>query len=189
VSGDARLQRLLTQGFLCSSCKERHVGVFDVAYSCPVYWTQSEDRQPDEAVQAALAEGRDILTKNFCLEGEHYYVRCIIPFNIQGSEETFAFGVWGSLSAASFRKYLDDFFAPSPTPMDPAFSWLSNQLPGSDDRPYKCRLHPQKGDKRPVLEIGEEDHPFYAAQLEGLTVDKLLEIYASTGHALGDLLT
>lgn len=153
-----------------------------------MYWTGSDEKQPDEAVEVALANGRDILTKNFCLDGEHRFVRCIIPFRIQDSGETFAFGVWGSLAPMNFRQYLDDFFAPEDGLTQTAFSWLSNRLPGTEDRPVKCRLRSQPRPDRPVLEITEEDHPFFSAQTEGLPVDRLLQIYANAGHDLRDLL-
>ena len=153
-----------------------------------MYWAGSPSRQPDEAVDAALAEGRDILTKNFCLDGEHRFVRGIIPFKIGDSDETFAFGVWGSLSQQSFGQYLDHFFDRETQLMSQVFSWLSNRLPESEDRPVKCRLHPRPRPDRPILEIGEEGHPYFSAQTEGLTVDRLLEIYARSGHDLRDAL-
>ena len=152
-----------------------------------MYWAGSPSKQPDEAVKDALSEGYDILTKNFCLDGEHRFVRCIIPFKIDNSNETFAFGVWGSLSAQASRQYLDDFFAPAAGLMQPAFSWLSNRLPRSEDRPVKCRLHPQPRPDRPILEIDEDSNPFFSAQKDGLSVDRLLEIYRDTGHDLRDL--
>ena len=184
MTGDPLLHRLLTQGFRCDICDEDHVGIFDVAFSSPMYWTGSPEKRSDEEVRAALASGRDILTNNFCLDGEHRFVRCIIPFKIHDSEETFAFGVWGSLSPQNFPEYLGDFFAPAATLMKPVFSWLCNRLPGSDDKSYKCRLHPQSRPNRPILEIGEVEHPFYSAQTEGLSVQRLLEIYNLTGHSL-----
>lgn len=188
MSNDPRLQRLLTQGFRCTSCDDLHVGIFDIAFPSPMYWAGSKEKEPDEAVESALTAGRDILTKNFCLDGEHRFVRGIIPFKISDRDETFAFGVWGSLSPQSFRQYLDHFFAREAELMSPAFSWLSNRLPQSEDRPVKCRLHPRPRPDRPILEIGEEDHPFFSAQKVGLSVDRLLEIYASSGHDLRDAL-
>ena len=189
MTGDPRLKRLLDQGFKCASCKETHRGIFDVAFSSPMYWAGSQEKQPDEAVKAALSEGCDILTKNFCLDGEHRFVRCVIPFSIHNSSETFAFGVWGSLSTQAFRQYLDDFFAPAAGFIQPAFSWLSNRLPGCEERSVKCRLHPQPRPDRPILEIGEDNHPFFRAQKEGLSVDRLLEIYRLTGHDMRDVTT
>ncbi len=186
MTGDPRLHRLLTEGFRCESCKDQHIGIFDVAFASPMYWTGSTEKRTDEEVHAALATGRDILTNNFCLDGQHRFVRCIVPFNIHDSEETFAFGVWGSLSTQSFQQYLDDFFSPAETLMKPVFSWLSNRLPGSEDRSYKCRLHSQPRPDRPVLEIGEDDHPFYSAQTQGMSVQRLLDVYALAGHSLQD---
>jgi hypothetical protein len=186
VTGDPRLHRLLTQGFRCETCKDQHIGIFDVAFSSPMHWTGSTEKRTDEEVHAALAIGRDILTNNFCLDGEHRFIRCIIPFKIHDSEETFAFGVWGSLSTQNFQHHLDDFFSPAETLMRPVFSWLSNRLPESEDRSYKCRLHFRPRPDRLVLEIGEEDHPFYSAQTQGLSVQRLLEGYTLTGHSLRD---
>lgn len=147
-----------------------------------MYWSGSKEKEPDEAVEKALAAGRDILTKNFCLDGDHRFVRGIIPLKINDSDETFAFGVWGSLSPQSFQQYLDHFFDREAELMLPAFSWLSNRLPKSEDRPVKSRLCPQPKSDRPILEIGEEDHPFFTAQRDGLSIDRLLEIYSAFGH-------
>lgn len=184
MRGDPRLERLLTNGFRCKSCDQVHHGVFDVAFSTPMYWSGGAENDSDEAVKPALAEARDILTKNFCLDGEHRFVRGIIPFGIHESEETFAFGVWGSLSPHHFQQYLDGFFAPEADLMPPLFSWLSNRLPGSEDRPFRCRMHSRPRPDRPVFEIGEEYHPFFAAQTEGLSFDALLDIYKAFGHDL-----
>ncbi|WP_309666244.1 DUF2199 domain-containing protein [Tabrizicola sp.] len=180
---DDRLRQLLDNGFTCATCGEHHSGLFDIAFDHPDPWTGSVEKEPNGDVRFALEEGRDILSEDFCLMGEHRFVRAILPLKLIGTDDSFAFGVWGTLSQTRFLEYAEIFDAPNGSRMSPAFSWLSNRLPRAGPDPIRAQLHPQDNRQRPNLEIGDEDHPFFQAQSGGLSCDDLLAIYENYGHS------
>jgi hypothetical protein len=179
---DDRLHQLLANGFTCATCGERHTGLFDIAFDYPDQWTGPTEKQPNGVVRFAHQEGRDILSEDFCLMGEHRFVRAIIPLPLAGTDESFAFGVWGTLSQARFLEYVELFDTAHAGRMAAAFSWLSNQLPGASHEPVQAQLLAQDDRQRPILRITDEAHPFFRAQIEGLSCDDLLKIYATYGH-------
>ncbi len=181
---DDRLRQLLANGFTCASCGERHEGVFDIAFDYPDPWTGPIEKEPNWSVRLALEEGRVILSEDFCLMGEHHFVRCILPLKLIGADETFAFGAWGTLSQQRFLEFVEVFDTLHGSSFGTAFSWLSNRLPQAPNAPVRAQLHGQDGRQRPVLKIAEKDHPFYQFQNDGLTFDDLLAIYAQYGHRL-----
>jgi hypothetical protein len=181
---DDRLSQLLAKGFTCASCGERHKGLFDIAFDYPDPWNGPTEKEHNSSVRQAFDEGRDILSEDFCLMGEHRFVRCILPLRLIGTDESFALGVWGSLSQARFLEYVELFDSPNGSNFGPAFSWLMNRLPGAPNAAVRAEMRGQDGRQRPILEIGEEDHPIFEKQFDGLTYDDLLSIYADYGHRL-----
>jgi hypothetical protein len=190
MTPDPRLVQLITQGFRCAGCGEHHNALFDLAFDRPDPWPAPlpdtgpgpQDNAPNRDLSAALAAGRDILTEDFCVMGEHRFIRAILPLPIQGAGEDFAFGVWGSLSQPRFDTYVAGFDDPSGGDLTPAFSWLCNRLPGATDASVKAVLTPQPDRQRPILRITDETHPFFLAQTDGLSFDALLAIYRGYGH-------
>lgn len=181
---DDRLSQLLANGFTCAGCGERHQGLFDIAFDYPDPWTSPVEREPNGAIRFALDEGRDFLSEDFCLMGEHRFVRCILPLQLIGTGESFAFGVWGTLSQTRFLEYVDAFDSPSGSSFGGAFSWLMNRLPQASNAAVRAEVRGQDGRQRPILKITEEDHPFFQKQFDGLPYDDLLSIYAHYGHRL-----
>jgi hypothetical protein len=67
--------------------------------------------------------------------------------------------------------------------LGPWFGWFSNRLKGYDDTlNLKCQVHPRPGRQRPWIELEPTDHPLAVEQRRGMTLDRLLEIYALNGH-------
>lgn len=181
---DDRLSLLLANGFTCAGCGERHKGLFDIAFDYPDPWNGPTEKEHNSAVRQAYDEGRDFLSEDFCVMGEHRFVRCILPLRLIGTNESFAFGVWGSLSQARFDDYLEVFDTPNGSSFGPAFSWLMNRLPQASIPAVRTQMRGQDGRQRPILEISDEGHPFFQKQVDGLTYDDLLSIYAHYGHRL-----
>jgi hypothetical protein len=48
---------------------------------------------------------------------------------------------------------------------------------------------PRKGRERPTIELEPTSHPLAVEQRQGITFDRLLEIYALNGHDLGAALS
>lgn len=181
LSSDPRWRRLHDSSWRCSCCGEHHEGVFDLACGKPEQWPEGEEKVPN----AEAGRSRHFLSEDFCiLDGEHHFVRCVLEIPILGGDgQFFAYGVWSSLSQKNFRIYADTFDSGEQDGLGPWFGWFANRLKGyGDTLNLKCQVHPRPGRRRPWIELEPTDHPLAVEQSAGITLDRLLEIYASNGH-------
>ena len=161
--------------FTCSTCGERHEGLMDLATSGPAPWVSS-----DETTRAKEFKKSDDL----CVwNDEHYFVRGVLPIPVLGLDDCFCFGVWSSLSRENFRLYIDHWKDDKAHKLGPWFGWFSNSLKGYQETlNLKCQVHPQKDGQRPQIELEPTDHPLAVEQRDGITVERLLDIYANNNH-------
>lgn len=121
------------------------------------------------------------------IEGQHYFVRCQLKIPLIGAEEgeCFAFGVWSTLAEKNFRIYVDTFDGDRQAELGPWFGWFANRLAAYPDTiNLKCRVHPQNDRQRPWIELEPtSEHPLATESRQGISYDRLLEIYAAHGHA------
>lgn len=181
LSRDPRWLKLHDCEWLCPCCGESHQGLFDIACDKPDFWQGPEEQSPNSEVLTS----DNVLTEDFCiLNGEHFFVRCVLRLPIIGTtDEHFAFGVWATLSKENFDIYLDAFDAGNSEDLGPWFGWFSNKLPGYPDTlNLKCQVYPQGDRQRPHIMLETTDHPLAIEQRLGITFDRLLEIYAASGH-------
>lgn len=175
--------RMIAHGFHCAGCGHFHDGLFDLEFAHPDPWRGPTDLKPNSAVLTALNLGQDFLSEDLCLMGEHRFVRSILPMPVLGTDHHFAFGLWASLSPRQFLIYIDHFDGPDAAQMPPAFSWVSNRLPGAAPLPVPAQLQAQNHRQRPVLTITDTEHPYYTHQTQGLTPAALVDLYAQFGHS------
>ena len=188
LNDDPRWQRLHDNTWVCPCCGEAHGGLFDLALDVPEPWEGDEEPRPD----TELRSSNNILTKNFCvLDGDSFFVRCVLKLPIIGSvDSSFGYGIWSSLSQTNFDLDFDDFDSESRADQGPWFGWFANRLQGYPDTlALKCRVHPQNNHLRPLIELEPTDHPLSLEQQHGITLDRILELYAETGHDMRDALS
>jgi hypothetical protein len=184
LEDDIRWQRLMRTGLHCVNCGEPHRGLFHLAADSPQHWRGSRELEPN----SALAGRASILTEDFCvIDGRDRFVRCVLQLPIVGaSEERFGYGVWSTLSATNFDRYVETFDSGEQGGLGPWFGWFSNRLTGYPDTVnLKCWVHPQPDRQRPLIELEATDHPLAVEQREGITVDRVMELFALNGHDLG----
>lgn len=117
------------------------------------------------------------------VDGTAYFVRGAIEIPVHGEDELFVWGVWVSLSKASFTKWGECFHAEHRSHIGPFFGWLDAWLkPYPDTRNLKTRVHLRDHGLRPYFEIEPTDHPLAVAQREGISVARVSEIYAQMVH-------
>ena len=134
-----------------------------------------------------MLSSRHFLSEDFCvLEGEHFFVRCVLDLPLLGTEgRSFGLGVWSTLSEANFKLYCDTFDTGKQDELGPWFGWFSNRLKAYPNTlNLKCQVHPRPGRQRPWIEITQPDHPLAKEQREGISVERLAEILALDGHAV-----
>jgi hypothetical protein len=182
---DPRWQQLMNAGLRCASCGQRHRGLMDLAIDHPGLWPA--ERLGERAPNSAVYGRTDVLSPDFCvIGGQDYFVRCVLRLPIAGvKEQMFSYGVWSSLSEANFKLYVDSFDSPRQGELGPWFGWFSNSLKGyPETASLKCYVHPQNDGQRPSLELEPTDHPLAVEQREGVTLDRLFDIFALNGHDL-----
>ena len=138
-----------------------------------------------EEPNSALRTDGNFLSEDFCvLDGEHFFVRALMEIPVQGIEGPFGFGCWTTLSRDNFDRYVDQFDEGSPPDQEPWWGWLSNGLADlATEEPVGVLVYPQPDRRRPLLKVAEEDHPLAIAQRDGLSPQKMLDIFTHYGHA------
>jgi hypothetical protein len=127
--------------FQCGTCGKLHEGSPSIAFPAPLYWTEIPEQERAE---------RGKIDSDLCRADEHHFVRACLEIPIVGVSEGFLWGVWTSISADNFRRYLDTWDNPGET--DAYFGWLQSRLPGYPDTlNLRTMIRPQKAGLRPKL--------------------------------------
>jgi hypothetical protein len=189
LANDPRWRRLWDRPWSCGVCGETHHGLIDLACGNPAQWPGTEDKAPNSALDLS----GNFLSEDFCvLDGQHFFVRAVLELPIRGgSDQPFGFGVWTTLSRQNFVRYVETFDSGEQDELGPWFGWFSNRLEGYPDTlNLKCQVHLVSGRQRPRVVLEPTDHPLAVEQRSGITFDRLLELYAISGHdirsSLGD---
>lgn len=154
-------------GFQCTSCGEWHDGFPALTASKPDHWRALTEEQKQSA---------DCDT-DFCVTPDGYYfVYGTIEIPVQSDiEPVLALGVWSSLSAESFNRYMDRIDDEERVALGPMFGWLSNEVqffPGSLN--LKLNVWPQPPGTRPLFEVQASDHSLSTAQRNGIPFEEAL---------------
>lgn len=162
--------------YTCSICGEVHEGLPDFACSAPTYydWVPEQERAR-----------RCFLTSDFCvIDEQDYFVRAVLYVPINGTDESFGWGVWTSLSQKNFNRYGKLWDAEDVSEEGPYFGWLSNRLPiYPDTLGLKVKAHLRNEGLRPLLELEPTDHPLAVDQREGIAWNRAVDIVARLMHS------
>jgi hypothetical protein len=165
--------------FVCKSCGQTHEGSPSFGYEAPWHYSCLSDEE-----KRTIAELDSDRCKIGYSDQTDYFIRTVLEIPIQGVEEPFTWGVWASLSAKSFNRYLETFNAPIVG--EQYFGHLCNRLPFYPDT---IGLHTDvivQGDRsRPTLRLHRGDasgHPLVTDNHEGITVARAQEIAEIATH-------
>ena len=166
--------------YTCACCGERHEGSPSFGYPAPVHYndlTEAEKARATLTADTCEIERDDGTVDRF--------VRAVLEIPIHGVEEDFLWGVWVSLSEASFARYIETWAEPDES--DAYFGWFCNQLPGYPKTlSLKTKVHPGGGGQRPWLELEPTDHPLSVHAREGLAIAQAQAIAEAAMHPRGD---
>lgn len=145
------------------------------AFEAPAYWS------PDLAGQPGNDLGSDLCVIN----GEHFFIRGNIEIPVLATGETFSWGVWASLSEASFLHTTEHWKLPGRETNPPYFGWLSSDLPFYEPPTLdlKTHVHTRPLGERPAIELEPTDHPLAIDQHTGITSDRLRELVSLMPHS------
>jgi hypothetical protein len=161
--------------FQCVTCGKTHEGMPSFGASAPLSYYEV----PVEEREARCDLGSD----DCVIDGEHFFVRGCIEIPVQGETEPFSWGVWVSLSQASHLEWLKHFGESKRSHVGPFFGWLNAWLkPYPDTMNLKTRVHLRDNGIRPYIELEPTDHPLAVEQRNGISVERVAEIYALMVH-------
>jgi hypothetical protein len=159
--------------FKCPTCNEVHDGLPSWGFDRPVQYYDVPEEKIVEDV---------FLTSDSCVIAERFFfIRGFLEIPILGSDETYSWGVWASLSEANFFIWQDYYDVDKRSHIGPFFGWFSSIIPVYPDTLHlKCMVNIQDGGKRPRIILEESDHPLSVHQQSGIAIEKLWEM----SHAL-----
>jgi hypothetical protein len=168
-------------GFVCASCGVAHQEV-PLAFAVP---TPAQY----EAVSRWLRWYRcrfvgDPRNPDLCIIGErHFYLRGELEVPVTDGHRPFVWGVWVSLSHASFERTLEIWQTPGRESEPPQFGWLSVQLPlYPPTLNLKTMVHTRPVGIRPYVELEPTDHPLAVEQRSGITMARATELALGLLH-------
>jgi hypothetical protein len=136
------------------------------------------------AIPADQRDARCNLGIDDCVIDERsYFVRGCLEIPVHGEAEPFVWGVWVSISEASFTKWVECYYAEHRSHFGPFFGWLNARLkPYPDTVNLKTRVHLRDHAIRPLIELEPTGHPLAVEQREGISVARVSEIYVQMVH-------
>jgi hypothetical protein len=165
--------------FDCPCCGKRYPGLPAITFGGPVLG-YGEDGQPWRLDR----NGGDLCRA----DGQYYFVRAVLRVPIIGETQQMEWGVWGSLSEASFRRYQESFDDHDQAKLGSLFSYLGNKIAGYPDTlGLRSSLVPQNDRKRPFVELDpSQDHPLVRDQMNGITRERAIEFVLPILHQEGN---
>lgn len=177
---DPRWQRFNDSKKPCPCCGRTFSGVFDIGYDHPDPWPHGNRA---DSGQEVLSVNKDTLSADLCRMGQFRFIRCVLHLPIIGSDQSFAFGPWGSVRPENFDTYVRHELSGTLDHYEGCFAWLMNTLPGFDfDDWLPCNMVIGEPTERPELEVHDGSHELARLQEEGITFDQLLDIYSAAGQ-------
>lgn len=163
-------------GFHCHTCGEWHDELpLDVGFDEPLH---VDELTAEERARSVTGAGDFRTLTND--EGVHYFIHGVIEIPVTDLDDSFCYGVWASLSHASYEAALAAYRAD--TEAGPFFGWLCNSIPGYPDTltlKTNVRLRPKR---KPAIILEAGDHPLAVEQHRGISRERVLEIVGPLLH-------
>ena len=161
--------------FTCSTCGEVHEGMPSFGADAPLSYY--------EVPEAERAVRCDLGSDDCVIDGKYFFVRGRIEIPVVGEEDPFSWGVWVSLSEQSHRDWVKHFNVAQRSQCGPYFGWLNAWLkPNPDTINLKTHVHLRNDGIRPFIELEPTDHPLAVEQRQGISRERVAEIYAMMMH-------
>jgi hypothetical protein len=163
----------MKHSWTCSCCGTQFDTLpLDYVYRAPDQWFQIPESEREQ---------RSKLSSDVCIiDRRDFFVRGCLEIPIIGQDKRFIWGVWVSVSRASFIRIHDLWDEPVVENEPPMPGLLCNDIndlyPTTLDLKILLRL---RGDnKRPAIELESTDHPLAVEQRQGIPIERVEEIAA-----------
>lgn len=166
----------MTIHFHCATCGEEHEGMPSFGAATPFSYN---------ALPPEERETRGDLGSDECvIDEKQFFVRGCLEIPVHGSAEPFIWGVWVSVSEASFLQWIEYFDQEKRAHIGPFFGWLNTRLsPYPDTLNLKTMVHLRDDGIRPRIELEPTNHLLAIEQREGITLERLAQIHAMVVHS------
>ncbi len=165
----------VTMKFKCACCDEVIEGIPTFGWSYPLHYLNVPQERRNKDV---------FLTEDLCvIEDKWFYIRGCLEIPVIGHEDPFVWGVWVSLSEQNFFEYQELIGEEKRSQFGPYFGWLAAHIrmyPETEN--LKTLVHVRDKGVRPYLEVEQNGHPLACEQQNGVTLDRVAEIYACMVH-------
>ncbi|MEM6991226.1 MAG: DUF2199 domain-containing protein [Myxococcota bacterium] len=160
----------------CATCGGEHPGP-PLSYRVPAPVSYLVIPEDERALRCELSSDQCVV------DGEHFFVAGNVRIPILGSEETFSWTAWASLSRDNFIRATDLWHTVGRESEPPYFGWLSSELPGYPSTlNLKTKVITQPAGTRPEIELEPTDHPLAVEQRLGITRNRVIELATIVLH-------
>jgi hypothetical protein len=166
----------IPDGFQCAGCGQWHESLpLDLFIPLPDFVA---------AIDPAEREKRVVRHGDFIVvDDQHYFLRAVLELPIKGHDDTFAYGIWVSLSKKSYDRAREIYSDEKASDAEPAyFGWFMVTLPGW---PKTLELKTQvklRATLRAAVTLEPTEHPLAVAQRDGIELDRVKQIIATALH-------
>ena len=157
-------------GYTCRCCGEHFAELpLHYVWPAPAYWY---------AIPENERAGRCELSSDQCvIDDTHFFILGNLEIPVTGSDQTFSYDVWASLSLTNFVRATELWHQNGRESEPPYFGWLSTSIPGYPETlSLKTHVCTRSVGLRPLIELEPTGHPLASEQREGITWERVQEI-------------
>ncbi|HEX6591833.1 MAG TPA: DUF2199 domain-containing protein [Moraxellaceae bacterium] len=161
--------------FKCACCEDVIEGIPTFGWDKPLhYFGVPKERR-----------GEDVfLTDDLCVIADQwFFIRGCIEIPVIGHEDPFIWGVWACVSEGDFMEFQENLGVKDRSHFGPYRGELSAHLkmyPETED--LRIRIYVRNNGTRPLIELEEDGHPLAVEQKNGISLERVAEIYACMVH-------
>jgi hypothetical protein len=151
--------------YKCTTCGEVHDDLPHIGSAAPAQWADRLANDP-----------QSLLTDDFCIiEGRDYLIRGVIEIPVHDYEDEFGWGVWVSHKKGNFEIYRENSQSAD---IGPFFGWLCTAIDyyRESTLSLKTMAHYRGEGLRPLIVVGECDHPLFQQQQDGISLKEAWEM-------------
>jgi len=136
------------------------------------------------AIPTAEWPNRVDLTADDCVIDENqFFLKGLLELPVLGTEARFVWGVWLSVSEASYLRFAELFQDAQREAGESFFGWLCNSVPDyPDTQLLKTYLHVREYPMRPWVELEPTSHPLFVDQRNGLARERAVAMAEKLLH-------
>jgi hypothetical protein len=157
-------------------------GAFDLDIDRPAAWTGGEPVSGDDDF-----DPDNFLSSDLCIiGGARYFIRAVVELPILGGGgKSLGYACWAEVSRAGFGQYFPTMENPEAGVGVQIAATLANRLAGHDAAfGQSCGVRLRGGGQRPLLTLTDPAQPLAREQTRGITLDRMLDLYAAAGADL-----